>query len=26
LAPAGTPGQLSACFRSHELDITAGAA
>jgi len=26
LAPAGTPGQLSACFRSHELDVTAGAA
>jgi len=26
LAPAGAPGQLSACFRSHELDITAGAA
>src|SRR5882672_10136890 len=26
LAPAGAPGQLSACFRSHELDVTAGAA
>src|SRR5256712_5635791 len=26
LAPAGAPGQLSACFRSHELAITAGAA
>src|SRR5207302_7510646 len=26
LAPAGTPGPLPACFRSHELDITAGAA
>jgi len=26
LAPAGMPGQLSACFRSHELDVTAGAA
>jgi oligopeptide/dipeptide ABC transporter ATP-binding protein len=26
LAPAGAPGQLSACFRSHELDVMAGAA
>src|SRR5256885_4228621 len=26
LAPAGAPGQLSACFRSHELDVTAGGA
>ena len=26
LEPAGMPGQLSACFRSHELDVTAGAA
>ena len=26
LAPAGAPGQLSACFRSHELAVTAGAA
>jgi len=26
LLPAGAPGQLSACFRSHELDVTAGAA
>ena len=26
LAPAGAPGQLSACFRSHELTVTAGAA
>jgi len=26
LTPAGAPGQLSACFRSHELDVTAGAA
>src|SRR5437588_494729 len=25
-APAGAPGQLSACFRSHELAVTAGAA
>jgi oligopeptide/dipeptide ABC transporter ATP-binding protein len=26
LAPAAAPGQLSACFRSHELDVMAGAA
>src|SRR5439155_946282 len=26
LARAGAAGQLSACFRSHELDVTAGAA
>jgi len=24
LAPVSAPGQLSACFRSHELDVTAG--